>query len=201
MSRIARWYFVAFFTFLTVTRTYAAPTGGCREAHAHDNRVGAEIVEPRVVNAAREAVRRSRIGSEVVVCRLELPYLTATVEYLDNSYYVAVSRILIAHFNDAELRAVFGHEMAHIVLGHRATGFELRHLRTAEYEQAADALSASWFGTRGMASVLRKLRTDALKLPEPAERRQATLELNARIQALGEPIRSKPRHMKQQSAH
>ena len=113
-----------------------------------------------------------------------MPYLSATVENLGSYYYVGVTRMLVERSTDAELRAALGHEIAHIVLGHRTPRFELTHNRTAQYEQDADALSARWFGKAAMRSVLEKLHADARRLPKASHRRQAIIELNARINAL-----------------
>ncbi len=80
--------------------------------------------------------------------------------------------------------AVLGHKLAHILLGHRAVNFELTHHRAAEYERAADALSARWFGKAPMRSLLEKLRVDANRLPNGSLRHRAFVELNERISAL-----------------
>ncbi len=184
MRPIQLWSATALLACSLVTSSSAVPRNGCDQARLRDLRVGNTITDPRVIKAIQDAARLSGLGSEVTGCYLKIPYLTATVENLGDSYYVGVTRVLTAHFNDAELRAVFGHEMAHIVLGHRAAGFELTHLRSAEYEKAADALSAKWFGKPAMRNVLRKLRTDAVNLRSPAERRLSVVELNERLRAL-----------------
>ena len=164
---------------------YAVSRDACREARLHDNRIGREITNPRVLEAARDALQMSGLETRLVVCELSIPVLTATVENLGASYYVGITKVLIESFSDAELRAVLGHEIAHIVLGHRAPSFELTHSRATEYEQAADGLSAKWFGKPAMSSVLRKLRADTRRLPKASQRRQSVVELNARIKALG----------------
>ena len=164
---------------------YAVSRDACREARLHDHRIGGEITNPRVLEAARDALQRSGLEARLVVCELSIPLLTATVENLGTSYYIGITKVLVESFSDAELRAVLGHEMAHIVLGHRAPSFQLTHSRAAEYEQAADGLSANWFGKPAMLSVLRKLRADTRKLPKASQRRQSVVELNARIRALG----------------
>jgi Peptidase family M48 len=184
MPRAFIWASCAIFAWSSLTNVSAAEASGCQLAHARDKRVGAQITEGRVLKAAREAVQKSQVKTQVAVCRLTLPYISATAEHLANSYYMAVTNRLVARFNNAELRAVFGHEMAHIVLGQRAAGFELTHRRRAKYEQEADAVSATWFGRTAMRSVVRKLLADTRNLPDPSERREAIRELNARIQRL-----------------
>ncbi len=68
--------------------------------------------------------------------------------------------------------------------GMRAPMFELTHNRAAEYERAADALSARWFGKFPMRSLLEKLRLDAGRLPDGSLRERALAELDERIGAL-----------------
>jgi len=163
---------------------YAAPADACQEARARDKRLGAEVTDPRVLEALTAVVDVSGFRPHVVACEVSMPYLSATVENLGSYYYVGVTRMLVERSTDAELRAALGHEIAHIVLGHRTPRFELTHNRTAQYEQDADALSARWFGKAAMRSVLEKLRADARRLPKASHRRQAIIELNARINAL-----------------
>ena len=163
----------------------AAPTAdACAEVRTHDAGVGAEITDPRVLAALHDAITVSGLGARVVPCWLTMPFFNATVDDVGSYYYVGVTKALVAATSDAELRAVLGHEMAHLALGHRTARFELTHHRSAGFEEAADALSAQWFGADAMLSVLMKLRTDAAKLPDAAERRLAIRELNARIHAL-----------------
>jgi Zn-dependent protease with chaperone function len=121
---------------------YAAPADACQEARAHDKRLGVEVTDPRVLKALAAVVEVSGFRPRVVACEVSMPYLSATVENLGNYYYVGVTRMLVERFTDAELRVALGHEIAHIVLGHRTLRFELTHNRTAQYEQDADALSA-----------------------------------------------------------
>jgi len=176
---------------LVTTAAYGASGDRCEEARARDPRIGSELTDARVVNAATAAISKSRIEAPVVVCELLLPVLTATVENLGTSYYVGITRILVERFSDPELRAVLGHEMAHIVLGHRAGRYELTHHRSAAHERAADALSAKWFGKAPMRSVVLKLQADARMLPTAEQRRRAIAELKARQNALESGTRSK----------
>lgn len=169
---------------LALTSAYGASSDRCEEARIRDRRIGGEVTNARVTEAANAAIVKSRIGAPVVVCELSLPLLTATVENLGASYYVGITRPLVDRFSVSELRAVLGHEMAHVVLGHRAQTFELTHSRSAVFERAADALSAKWFGKAAMRRVILKLRVDARKLPRTAQRRQAIRELRARMNAL-----------------
>ena len=162
----------------------AAPVDHCQSARAHDKRVGTEITDPRVTNALSAAVEASRFQHNVVVCEISMPHLNATVGRLGRYYYVGLTRSVLEVFTDAELQAVLGHEMAHIVLGHRDRGFELTNRRTAQYEEAADALSARWFDKAAMQSVLKKLRIDARALPNELMRDRAVREIDARIKAL-----------------
>jgi hypothetical protein len=162
----------------------AAPQDACEEARAQDKRVVAEVTDSRVLTAVAAAVEVSGFQQHVVTCEISVPYLSATVEKLEDYYYVGVTKMLVEHTTDAELRAALGHEIAHIVLGHRTSSFELTHIRTAKYEQEADALSALWFGKAGMRSLLKKLRVDAMRLPKPSQRRLATAEIDARIKML-----------------
>jgi predicted Zn-dependent protease len=146
--------------------------------------VDAETTDPRVLAALKAVIVVSGFRTRVTVCELSLPYLNATVENFGSYYSIGVTKMLIKQSTNVELRAVLGHEIAHIVLGHRIARFELRHRRTARDEEAADALSARWFGKAAMLSVLKKVRADAKKLSQVALKRQAIIELDARINAL-----------------
>lgn len=156
----------------------------CEDARHRYARIGPEITDFRVLTAANAAIQASGFQGHVVTCVLLMPYVNATVEKIGSSYYVSITKSLIERLGDAELRAVLGHEMAHIVLGHRAPAFELTHHRVAKYEQQADALSAEWFGRPAMRSVIEQLRLDALRLPIARQRRQALAELDARLKSL-----------------
>lgn len=162
----------------------AAAADQCQKARAHDRRVGGEIADPRVTNALTAVVEASGFRHHVVVCEISTPYLNATVEFFGTYYYIGITRSLLEDFTDAELQAVLGHEIAHLVLGHRAPGFELTNSRAARYEQAADALSARWFDKAAMQSVLKKLRVNAGALPDASLRQRAVMEIDARINAL-----------------
>jgi Zn-dependent protease with chaperone function len=178
------WSTAAILALCVITNADAAPTDACQEARVRDKRVGAEITDPRVLAAVAAVVEVSGFRPRVVMCEVSMPYVTATVENLGSYYYVGVTRMLVERSTDAELRAALAHELAHIVLGHRISGFELTHRRTAQYEQDADALSARWFGKAPMRSLLEKLRADAKRLPRASQRRGAMIELDARIHAL-----------------
>ncbi len=173
----------AAFALSAIPSAYAAPADACQEARAQDKRVGAEITDTRMLAAMAAVVEASDFRSRVVTCEINMSYVNATAERVKDYYYVGVTKSLVERFTDAELRAALGHELAHIVLGHRRIGFELTHHRTARYEREADGLSARWLGKAPMRSVLEKLRTDAEKLPAP-RRRQAIAEINARVDAL-----------------
>ena len=101
---------------------YAAPADVCQEARARDKRLGAEVTDPRVLEALTAVVDVSGFRPHVVACEVSMPYLSATVENLGSYYYVGVTRMLVERSTDAELRAALGHEIAHIVLGHRPRG-------------------------------------------------------------------------------
>ncbi len=165
-------------------RTVAAPADRCQYARAHDKSMGTEITDPRVTNALTAVIATSGFRQPVVVCEISMPYLNATVGRLGKYYYVGLTKLVLEEFTDVELRAVLGHEMAHLVLGHRDPRFELTNRRATRYEQAADALSARWVDKEAMQSVLRKLRVDASMLPDAATRTRATIEIDARIKAL-----------------
>ena len=184
MSRMLRSAIAALALCTTLPARAAVPADACAEVRTHDSSVGAEITDPRVLAALHDAITVSGLGVRVVPCWLTTPLFNATVDDLGSFYYVGVTRSLAAAASDAELRAVLGHEVAHIALGHRTTRFELTHHRTAGFEEGADALAAQWFGANAMLSVLMKLRTDAAKLPDAAERRLAIREIDARIHAL-----------------
>lgn len=162
----------------------AAPADHCQYPRAHDKRVGTEITDPRVTNALAAVVAASGLRRDVVICEISMPNLNATVGRLGRHYYVGVTRSVLEDFTDAELQAVFGHEIAHVVLGHREPGFELTNHRGARFEKAADALSARWLDKAAMQSVLRKLRVDARALPDASMRDRAIMEIDARIKAL-----------------
>lgn len=166
------------------SRTNSAPADRCQNARAHDKSMGAEITDPRVTNALTAVVETSGFRHPVVVCEISMPYLNATVGRLGRHYYVGLTKMVLEEFTDAELRAVLGHEMAHLVLGHRDAGFELANRRTTRFEKAADALSARWVDKGAMQSVLQKLRVNASILPDAALRNRATIEIDARIKAL-----------------
>src|SRR3954447_24742749 len=134
------------FLLCTNPRSYSAPRDGCEAVRSRNHRIGRELTDARVLRAATTAIQASGLQGPVLVCTLLMPYLTATVEYVEDSYYVSVTNLLLERFSHPELQAVFGHEIAHVVLGHRAPAFELTHNRSAKYEQEADALSAEWFG-------------------------------------------------------
>ncbi len=162
----------------------AAPADRCQNARAHDKSMGTEITDPRVTNALTAVVETSGFRHPVVVCEISMPYLNATVGRLGTQYYVGLTKLALEEFTDAELHAVLGHEMAHLVLGHRDPGFELISHRAIRYEEAADAVSARWIDKGAMQSVLRKLRVNASMLPDAALRKRATVEIDARIKAL-----------------
>lgn len=164
--------------------TNAAPADRCQNARAYDKSMGTEITDPRVTNALAAVVRTSGFRHPVVVCEISVPYLNATVGRLGRRYYVGLTKLALEEFTDAELQAVLGHEMAHLILGHRDPGFELTSHRAARYEEAADALSARWVDKGAMQSVLRKLRVNASMLPDAAQRNRAAIEIEARIKAL-----------------
>jgi Zn-dependent protease with chaperone function len=161
-----------------------APADHCQYARAHGKHVGAEITDTRVISALAAVLEASGFRRDVVVCEISMPRLNATVGRLGGSYYVGITKPVLENFNDAELRAVLGHELAHIVLGHRNRGFELTNHRAAQFEEAADALSAQWLDKTAMQSVLRKLRVDAMALPNASMRDRAIMEIDARIKAL-----------------
>jgi Zn-dependent protease with chaperone function len=162
----------------------AAPTDPCLNMRAHDKRVGAELTDTYVVNALKTVVERSGFQRIVAVCEIFMPQINATAGRLGTRYYVGTTKTLLADFNDPELRAVLGHEIAHLMLGHRDPGFELANHRASRYEQAADALSARWFDKDPMQSVLKKLRVDAEALPDGSVKAKAIIEIDARIKAL-----------------
>lgn len=164
--------------------TNSAPADRCQNARAHDKSMRAEITNPRVTNALAAVVETSRFRHPVVVCEISMTYLNATVGHLGRHYYVGLTKMVLEEFNDAELRAVLGHEIAHLVLGHRDAGFELANRRATRFEKAADALSARWVDKGAMQSVLQKLRVNASILPDAALRNRATIEIDARIKAL-----------------
>lgn len=153
-------------------------------AAASPKRVGVEITNPRVVTALKETIQVSGFKPPVVICELHMPYVNATVDNFGHFYSVAITRMLIERSTDAELRAILGHEIAHIKLGHREPRFELTSHRAPETEQAADELSVRWFGKEAMLGVLKKLRADAERLHDASLRQRATAELDARIKAL-----------------
>jgi predicted Zn-dependent protease len=169
---------------IPIVCAHAAAADPCREARARDKRVGTEITDPRVTNAMMDVVEASGFRHRVVVCEISMPYANATVGNLGSHYYIGVTRALLDDFTDAELRAVLGHEIAHIVLGHRAPGFELTNYRAARHEEAADTLSARWFDKEAIRKVLWKLRVDARTLPNASQRQRAIKEIDARIEAL-----------------
>jgi len=162
----------------------AAPVDRCQNARAHDKNMGTEITDPRVITALTVVVATSGFRHPVVVCEISMPYLNATVGRLGKQYYMGLTKLVLEEFSDVELRAVLGHEMAHLVLGHRDPGFELANRRTTRFEKAADALSARWVDKGAMQSVLQKLRVNASILPDAALRNRATIEIDARIKAL-----------------
>lgn len=149
-----------------------------------DKRIGAEIADPRVTNTLATVVGASGFRHHVVICEISMPSLNATVGHSGNYFYVGVTRALLEDFTDAELQAVLGHEIAHLVLGHRNSGFEFANNRAARYEEAADALSAQWVNKAAMQSVLKKLRIGIGALAHSSTRDRATREINARINAL-----------------
>ena len=181
----------AVFAICAIPSAVAAPGDACSEARAQDKRVGAEITDPRVEIAILAAIKEADFNARVVACEIDMPYLNAMIEDAGGYYYVGLTTALIARFDDEELRAALGHELAHVVLGHRKVGFELTHHRTARYEREADALSARWFGKAPMHSVLEKLLVDAKKLPLP-QRHRAVAEIQERIRALEEPTAPPP---------
>jgi len=162
----------------------AASADPCLNMRAHDKRVGPELTDPRVVNALKTVVERSGFQHTVAVCEISMPQINATAGRVGTRYYVGITRSLLADFTDPELQAVLGHEIAHLVLGHRDPGFELTNRRASRYEQAADALAARWLEKDSMQSVLKKLRIHAAALPDASLRAKAIIEIDARIKAL-----------------
>jgi hypothetical protein len=174
----------ALLLFVEVPSAYAASAGKCEQAQKQYRQLGLELADPRVQKAVSAAIQASGFQADVVACELLMPYVTATVEKVGSTYYIGITRLLLGHFTDKQIQAVLGHEIAHIVLGHRAPTFELTHHRAIKYEKEADALSAQWFGKRDMRSVIEVLRLDARMLPKASQRRRALAELNARLKAL-----------------
>jgi Zn-dependent protease with chaperone function len=155
----------------------------CQQASAHNKHLGVEITDPRVVSATVAVVEASGLKAPIVLCELHMPYINATVDHAGGFYLIGLTKTLIQRTTDAELRAVIGHEIAHIVLGHRGP-VELTHQRTAKSEENADELAARWFGKEPMVSVLHKLRDDAAHLQPARLREQADAELEVRVKAL-----------------
>lgn len=143
-----------------------------------------EVSDVRLVTALAAVLSVTHFRRRTVACEISMPYLNATIEDVGGYYRLGVTRMLVRRFNNVELRAVIGHEIAHVVLGDRVVGFKMRHRRTAHDEENADAMAARWFGKAAMRAVLKKVRTDAQKLPQPLLKRQAVFELDARINAL-----------------
>ena len=156
----------------------------CQQASVHNKRLGVEITDPRVISATVAVVEASDLKTPIVLCELHIPYINATVDHAGRFYLIALTKTLIQRTTDAELRAIIGHEIAHIVLGHRSPMLELTHHRTAKSEQKADELAAHWFGKEPMVSVLNKLRDDAARLEPARLREQANEEIGARVKAL-----------------
>jgi hypothetical protein len=146
---------------------YAARADACQEARVHDKRVGAEVTDPRVLRAITAVVEVSGFRPHVVACEVSMPYLSATVGNLGSYYYVGVTRMLVARSTDAELRAALGHEIAHIVLGHRTLRFELTPTPSPR-----------------AGSVRQRCTSVPTQVPKASHRRQAIIELNARTNAL-----------------
>jgi Peptidase family M48 len=184
LSRSLFWGAAALLLCFEMPSTYAASAGKCEEAQKRYHQLGPELADLRVQKAVNATIQASGFQADVVACELLMPYVTATVEKVGSSYYIGITHSLLEHFTDEEIQAVLGHEIAHIVLGHRAPTFELTHHRAIKYEKEADALSAQWFGQRGMRSVIEVLRLDARRLPKASQRRRALAELNARLKAL-----------------
>lgn len=171
------------FVFFLLFCTFAQAPNACQQTRTGTGN-STEIKDSRLLATIRAAIKVTGLKTRVVLCELSMPYLSATVENLDGYYRVGITRTLLEKATRAELFAVIGHEVAHIVLGHRARTFELAHNRAAEYERAADTLSARWFGKGPMRTLLRKLRIDASRLPEGSLRERAIVELDQRIAAL-----------------
>ncbi len=159
----------------------------CQKAHAHNKRLGAEIIDTRVQSAVAWVIRASAFRSPVFLCDLRVPYINATVSHVRSFYAVGLTKTLIERTTDMELRAIIGQELAHVALGHRRITFELTHHRTANLEIAADGLAARWCGKEAMLGVLVKLREDAERIDSDLLRTRATTELDARITALRSP--------------
>ena len=141
-------------------------------------------VDARVRDALKSVIGASGVRARVTVHALAMPYLNAAVENKAGGYDIGVTKMLVKNATDAELRAVLGHEVAHILLGHRRPRFELMHKRTTKDEGDADALAARWFGKGPMRSILGKIRVDAMRLPQPSLRRRAIMELDERRRRL-----------------
>jgi Zn-dependent protease with chaperone function len=183
-ARVLHWSLAVTLILCTIANAHAASPSACQETRARANSELVEIKDTRVLSVIRTAIKITGFRTRVVLCELSLPYLSATVENQGGYYRVGITRMLLERATRAELLAVVGHEVAHIVLGHRAPMFELAHNRAAEYERAADALSARWFGKAPMRSLLEKLRVDAGRLPEGSLRERALAELDERISSL-----------------
>ena len=156
----------------------------CQQASVHNKRLGVEITDPRVISATVAVIEASGLKAPIVLCELHMHYINATIDHAGRFYLIGLTKTLIQHTTDAELRAIIGHEIAHIVLGHRNPMLELTHHRTAKSEQKADELAAHWFGKEPMVSVLNKLRDDAARLEPARLREQANEEIGARVKAL-----------------
>lgn len=156
----------------------------CERAISHNNRLGAELTDARVLSAAASVIETSEFKPKVVFCELHMPYINATVDNLEHFYAIGLTKTLIERTTDAELRAIIAHELAHVVLGHRTPIFEVTRHRKTKYEKAADELATRWSGQEPMISVLKKLLDDVTRLQSAMLRDRATAELEARIKAL-----------------
>jgi len=127
-------------------------------------RAGLDLVwantNQRVERAFDDVRWVSRDYRPVVLCEFASEIYAAFAAPLAAGRYAIVLRSgLPDMFTDSELRAVIGHEVAHIVLGHNSNfgafaGPDISRMQKHELE--ADALSARWFGAGAAASAAEK---------------------------------------------
>jgi len=161
----------------------------CSDAHQRHKTVGAAVEDTQILKLVTEVLRATSLEQKPVrVCRLTLPLINATVDNMGSYYLVGLSDGLLARCTNSEIRAALGHEVGHIVLGHRAQPFKA-DARTFEREEAADAYAVSLFGASGMQTLLAKLLGDSIDLPAK-DRLWASRELPARIRAINKRVES-----------
>ncbi len=148
-----RRFIVAFL--LSCASISQSAASGCGQLDVVDVKELRETTNKRVIRALDDVRWTSKDYRPVILCEFDPPSTRTAfaAEYEMGHFLIALRTDLPELFLDDELRAVVGHEMAHIILKHSSKfgAFASGDVaKQQQHELEADKLSARWFG--GLAS-------------------------------------------------